>query len=256
VPTRDPAADLVLDLDVPVGGRMRTTWTAPIGDARGWAWVQHGFGRRASALAGLAQLLAGDGIAVVRPDIAWWRPRRSMHDATWLTAASLTIAHAVEVGLPQERGVGRGTPARWVLLGHSAGGAVVGHAAACMEARVTDSVAGMVLLDPVDTVGGLLAGVLPALDESLRDRSTVHACRPSRCNRQGATVAELRTQGWSLIDHPGLSHADPERIPGSVSGPALPADPWAARMCGRPGSGADVLALAAAVRAEVGAAYP
>jgi hypothetical protein len=125
-----------------------------------------------------------------------------------------------------------------------------------MQARVAGSVMGMVLLDPVDTVGGLLAGVLPALDESLRERSTVHACRTSRCNRQGATVAELRTQGWSVIDHPGLSHADPERIPGSPAGPAGDPDPWAARLCGQPGSGAEVLALTSAVREDVGSAYP
>ncbi len=258
MPTSNHAADLVLDLDVPVGGRVRTTWTAPIGEPRGWAWVQHGFARRSAALAGLAQLLAGDGIAVVRPDIAWWRPRRSMHDATWLTAASLTIARAVEVGLPQARGVGVGAPAVWTMVGHSAGGAVVAHAAACLEARSGDSagVAGLVLLDPVDTVGGLLAGVFPALEDSLRDRAVVHRCRPSRCNRQGATTAELAGRGWDVIDHPGLSHADPERIPGSPAGPVLDPDPWAARVCGRPGSAEDVLALAAAVRAEVGSAYP
>ncbi len=258
MPTRSSAADLVLDLDVPVGGRVRTTWTAQIGEPRGWAWVQHGFARRSSALTGLAQLLAGDGIAVVRPDIAWWRPRRSLHDATWLTAASLTIARAVEVGLPQARGVGVGAPGIWTMVGHSAGGAVVAHAAACLQARlsVSNGVAGLVLLDPVDTVGGLLAGVLPALEDSLRDRAVVHRCRPSRCNRQGATVVELAARGWNVVDHPGLSHADPERIPGSLAGPALEPDPWAARVCGTPGSAQDVLALAGAVRAEVGAAYP
>jgi pimeloyl-ACP methyl ester carboxylesterase len=255
--------DLVLDLDVPLGGRVRTTWTAPVGEPRGWAWVQHGFGRRSSALAGLAQLLAGDGVAVVRPDIAWWRPRRSMHDATWLTSASVTIARAVESGLPQARGVGAGAPEAWTLIGHSAGGAVVGHAAACLEARVPGSVAGLVLLDPVDTVRGLLARVLPALEPGheprlepcLRDVSTVHSCRPSRCNRQGATVADLRRRGWTVLDHRGLSHPDPERIPAAMTDPALSPDPWAVRACGPPGSGADVLDLASVVRAEVGAAY-
>jgi len=249
----------VLDLDVPIGGRVRTTWTAPTGTPRGWAWLQHGFGRRASALAGCAQLLAGEGIAVVRPDIAWWRPRRSMHDATWLTAASVTIARAVEVGLPQARGVGAGAPPMWTMVGHSAGGAVVAHAAACMQARAVGDglsrVAGMVLLDPVDTVGGLLTSVLPALEPDLRDRSQVHACRPSRCNRQGATVAELGSRGWAVTEHPGLSHADPERIPASRSGPALPPDRWAARVCGMPGSGADVLDLTAQVSAEAVSAY-
>jgi alpha-beta hydrolase superfamily lysophospholipase len=267
----DQARDLVLDFDVPLGGRVRTTWTAPrLGgrsgsadpraipsEARGWAWLQHGFGRRASALAGCAGMLASLGIAVVRPDIAWWRPKRSMHDATWLTAMSVTLARAVEAGIPQARGVGVGAPAVWTLVGHSAGGAVVGHAAACLEAREPGSVAILVLLDPVDTVGGLLAGALPALDGAadggLRARSRVHACRPSRCNRRGATVADLRARRWAVTDH-DLSHPDPERIP--ASGPALAPDPWAARLCGAPGSGAEVLALTDAVRAEAGAAFP
>lgn len=250
-------ADIVLDLDVPLRGRVRTTWTAPEGTPRGWAWVQHGFGRRASALAGCAGMLAREGIAVVRPDIAWWRPKRSMHDPTWLTAMSVTIARAVEVGIPQDRGVGIDAPLAWTLVGHSAGGAVVGQAAACLRARESHGVSrvlGLVLLDPVDTVGGLLAGVLPALDEDLRGASDVHACRPSRCNRQGATVAELRRRGWAVTDHPGLSHADPERIP--AEGPALASDPWAVRICGQPGDGAEVLALAGEVREQVGAAYP
>ena len=248
--------DFLLDLDVPLRGRLRTTWTAPVGVPRGWAWVQHGFGRRASELTGLAQLLAHEGIAVVRPGIAWWRPRRSMHDRTWLTAAAVTVARAVEIGLPQARGVGAGAPPVWVLVGHSAGGAVAAHAAACFEARVPGSAAGLVLLDPVDTVGHLLAGDLPALEPDLRARASVHACRPSRCNRRGATVADLRARGWAVTDHPGLSHADPERIPGAPAGPSLAPDPWAARVCGAPGSGAEVLALADQVRAQVVAAYP
>ncbi len=58
-----------------------------------------------------------------------------------------------------------------------------------------------------------------------------------------------------MTAHPGLSHPDPERIPASLADPAGAADPWAVRACGPPGSGTDVLALASAVRTEVGAAY-
>lgn len=248
---------LTLDLPVPLGGRVRTAWTAGAGAARGWAWVQHGFARGASALEGVADLLAHAGFVVVRPDIAWWRPRRSMHDPVWLTAASVTIARAAEGGLLRDRGLGADAPPRWALVGHSAGGAVVGHAAACLQERSPDAVATLVLLDPVDTVGGLLAGALPALEagggsgESLRDRSSVHACRPSRCNRHGATVAQLRSRGWGILEHPALSHADPERIPSNLAGPALPPDRWAVRVCGAPGSGPDVMALGEAVRAGV-----
>ena len=238
--------EVVLALDLPSGGRVRTTWTAPVGDERGWAWVQHGFMRSGAGLAGLAGLLARSGYAVVRPDIPSLRPTRSMHDARWLTEVALTVSRAVEVGIPQSRGVQASGP--WSLLGHSAGGAVAVHVAACLSARHRGpGVASLVLLDPVDTVGGLLSGALPGAPRGL-----VHACRPSRCNRGGATVRELAGVGWPVTDHPGLAHPDPERIPASALAADVPHAPaWLGALCGAPGSREDVAALARQVREEV-----
>ena len=239
-----PDADVVIALQLPSGGRVRTTWTAPVGTGRGWAWVQHGFVRRGADLDGLAGLLARAGIAVVRPDISSWRPRRSMHDPRWLTEVALTIARSVDAGIPQERGIGAEGP--WTLLGHSAGGAIAVHAASCLHASGRP-IASVVLLDPVDTVGGLLAGSLPGAP-----RGTAHACRPSRCNRRGSTVRALAGAGWRIVEHPGLAHPDPERIPADAEPASVPAaDPWLARVCGAPGSGQDVAALARAVRDDV-----
>lgn len=236
----------MLALDLPSGGRLRTTWTAPQGEPRGWAWVQHGFMRHAADLAGLAGLLAGAGFGVVRPDIATLRPVRSLHDARWLTEVALTVARAVDVGIPQSRGIEAGGP--WAVLGHSAGAAVAVHVAGCLEARPSgEAVASLVLLDPVDTVGGILGSALPGVS-----RGIVHACRPSRCNRQGATVAVLALQGWPVKHHPGLAHPDPERIPPDARPGSVPApSPWLARVCGAPGSPAEVAELARAVRGEV-----
>lgn len=237
----------MLALDLPSGGRLRTTWTAPQGEPRGWAWVQHGFMRHAADLAGLAGLLAGAGFGVVRPDIATLRPVRSLHDARWLTEGALTVARAVEMGIPQARGIEAAGP--WAVLGHSAGAAVAVHVAGCFEAGPgLEPVASLVLLDPVDTVGGILGSALPGV----RRPGIVHACRPSRCNRQGATVRALDRQGWPVVHHPGLAHPDPERIPpdalpGSVPAPA----PWLARVCGAPGTPDAVAALAREVRGEV-----
>ena len=250
------AGDVVLALDLPSGGCVRTTWTPPIGEGTGWAWVQHGFLRRGGDLDGLAGLLAGAGLAVVRPDIASLRPRRSLHDVRWLTEVALTISRAVEAGIPQSRGVdARGA---WSLVGHSAGGAVAVHAAACLHAN-DRPVAGVILLDPVDTVGGLLAGSLPGAARQGRlgrpagpALGIVHACRPSRCNRQGSTVRALAGAGWPVVDHPGLAHPDPERIPADAAAASVPDAPaWLGAVCGPPGSGAEVAELARAVRDQV-----
>jgi pimeloyl-ACP methyl ester carboxylesterase len=246
---REQAGDTVLSLALPGGGRVRTTWTPPVGPGRGWAWVQHGFTRRASHLDGLAGLLAAEGLAVVRPDIPSLRPRRSLHDAAWLTEVALTVVRAVDTGIPQSRGIEAEGP--WVLLGHSAGAAVATHVASCLEARHGGPrVAALVLLDPVDSAGGLMAKALAG--GGLQAAGIVHACRPSRCNRQGATVRELARRGWPVVDHPGLAHPDPERIPadGLVTG-VPPADPWASRVCGTPGSRGEVAELARAVREEI-----
>ena len=239
---------VVLSLALPSGGRVHTTWTAPAGEPRGWAWVQHGFTRRGSDLVGVAGMLALAGFAVVRPDIASWRPRRSMHDTGWLTEVALTLGRAVEVGIPQARGIAAEGP--WVLVGHSAGAAVLTHGAACLGARHgVAPVASLILLDPVDTVGGVLAAALES--GPVASSVHVHAFRPSRCNRQGATVRLLEARGWPVTHHPGLSHPDPERIPPDAQAGSVPAAaPWLVRVCGEPGPAADVAELAQSVRAE------
>lgn len=249
MPSAEP--EIVLALDLPSGGRVRTTWTAArhepaAGEGRGWAWVQHGFMRSGADLAGLAGLLASAGYAVVRPSIPSLRPVRSMHDPGWLTEVALTVSRAVEVGIPQSRGIRAAGP--WSLIGHSAGGAVAVHVAACLAARHRGAgIASLLLLDPVDTVGGLLATAVPGAPRGL-----VHACRPSRCNRGGVTVRQLADRGWPVLDHPGLAHPDPERIPATILAADVPDAPaWLGALCGPPGSREDVAALAAEIRAEM-----
>lgn len=249
-----PGSDVVLALTLPSGGRVRTTWTPPAGRGRGWAWLQHGFLRGSRRLDGLAGLLSAAGLAVVRPELPSLRPRRSIHDARWLTEVALTIGRAVDVGLPQSRGIE--AHGAWTFVGHSAGAAVAVHVATCLDARrvgtpttAADGVT-VVLLDPVDTVGGLMKAALRAGAPPWT--SHVHACRPSRCNRHGATTRALAERGWRVTHHPGLAHPDPERIPADCQPVSVPgADPWLTPICGSPGSPADVAALASQVRAEV-----
>lgn len=236
---------LLLEFDVPGirDGRLRTEWTAGREPAVGWAWLQHGFARGGHHLAGLAGALAGAGISAVRPDIASLTPRRSMHDVAYLTAAAITVGLAVESGIPTGRGIGTGSG--WVGIGHSAGAAVVVHAAAVLAARGSGpgGPRGLVLLDPVDTVGGLLAAALPGLPADLP--IVALACPPSRCNRGGQTVQWLRRTGRAEVrDLPGLSHADPERVPASLDPAAVPSAGRAVRWaCGPGGTPARVVAL-------------
>ena len=238
---------MVVRLELAVPGvrdaRLRTAWTPGRGHVRGWVWLQHGFARSGRHLEGLAEALAADGMSVVRPDIRSLSPRRSLHDADYLTAVAVTIARAVEAGLPQARGVDVGSG--WVGMGHSAGAAVVCHAAAVLAARGSGAGAprGLVLLDPVDTVGRLLGAALPGLPASVP--IVALACPPSRCNRRGETVAGLRASGRvGVVDQPRLSHADPERIPGSLRPHDVVAAHRAARWaCGPGGSSLDVVAL-------------
>ena len=245
---------VVLDLSVPAGGRVRTAWRPAVGEVKGWVWVQHGFSRRARNMAGVAELLSAHGYVTVAPDIATLRPWRSMHDATWLTSVAATMARAVEVGLIEGRGIPVGGP--WLGVGHSAGAAIVAHAAMVLRAthrsdalpRTVD-VAGLALLDPVDSVGGLFARALPTLDGLPLEAQT---CRPSSCNRQGILGDELARSGRLVAAYPNLNHGDPERIPRRLDVGDVPAPSRAiAAVCGAPGSPNDVLAMATGLLASV-----
>lgn len=226
---------------------MRTVWTPASGEPRGWAWLQHGFARTGSSLAGLAGALAARGVCVVRPELRSLTPRRSMHDRAYLTAVTLTLAAAVDEGAVSARGVPVSGP--WLGIGHSAGAAVVVHAAAVLASRPVD-IAGLILIDPVDTVGGLLAG---SLSEIPGVPIVAFACPPSRCNRQGQTARRLTVRA-DVIPLPGLSHADPERIPGDLRVTSVPPPGRAvSAICGRGGSPEAVIDLGERVANAAGA---
>ncbi|MFM9048657.1 MAG: alpha/beta hydrolase [Actinomycetota bacterium] len=223
--------------------RLRTAWTPGREPIAGWVWLQHGFARSAGPLGGLADALAARGMSVVRPDIASLTPRRSMHDPAFLTAVALTLANAIDAGIPQERGIAVGQG--WVGIGHSAGAAVIVHGAAVLAARpgLPGSPAGLVLLDPVDTVGGVLARALAGVPAAVRIIAL--ACPPSRCNRRGRTARWLGATGRAeVVPMPGVSHGDPERIPGSLVAadvaPAGRAIRWACGPAGSPQSVAEL----------------
>lgn len=234
-----------LDLSVP--GRhdmhVRAQWTPAAGESPsiGWAWLQHGFARHGRHLDGVAAVLSGAGIAVLRPDLRSCAPHRSLHDREFIAGVVSAVVRALEYDVPG------GHAARWIGVGHSAGAAVVATAAARMVERGQPP-AGLVLLDPVDTVGHLLAGSLPGISEV---DVTVLACPPSRCNRHGATVDALESRHRTSIERlPGLSHADPERIPATLrTGDVKPSARGVTWACGRGGTPAAVIDLGERARA-------
>lgn len=261
--------NVVLDLSVPAGGQVRTTWRPAEGEPRGWIWVQHGFSRSARHMAGVAELLSAQGYVTVAPDIATLRPWRSMHDVTWLTSVATTIARALEVGLLDARGIPTAGP--MIGVGHSAGAAIVAHAAMVLgsihrgggsgasadadpathgsRVVIPIDVAGLALLDPVDSVGRLFARALPSLDAVPIESMT---CRPSRCNRHGVLGDELVRAGRLVVPHPDLNHGDPERIPAQLIADVVPAPSRAiAAMCGPPGTAGEIVALGEALVASV-----
>lgn len=200
----------------------------------GWAWIQHGFSRDRRHLAGLAGALAARGIAGIRPTVASLSPWRSMHDVAFVTATALTVARAAEAGLVRTPTVRLERSLPWVGVGHSAGAAVIAQIASVLGSRGQPA-QGLVLLDPVDTVGRLLEHALPGIRQLSLD---VLQCPPSRCNRHGATCAWLRERTDARVfSMAGVSHADPERIPAELIAAAVPpagrAVTWA---CGEGGT--------------------
>ena len=168
-----------------------------------WASVHHGFTRSPRHLAGVATLLSAAGIATVRPSTSGLMPRRSIHDPGYLTRRAIERAVHAEV-----QGLGE---LPWIGIGHSAGSAV-----ALLEAAVRIEngfpVAGVILLDGTDTIGGVAR--LPDAPILLISNP------PSKCNAQGALTARIRESreefvGLTIV---GGGHGDAERIGSGAPG--------------------------------------
>lgn len=232
------------ELALPVPGvrdhLLRVAVTVP-SEPIGWAWIQHGFSRDRRHLAGLAGALASAGIAGIRPTVASFSPWRSVHDVGFVTAAALTVARALDARMIRTTVTELAPSTPWVGVGHSAGAAVVTHVAAVLGGRGLPA-QGLVLLDPVDTVGRLMQRALPSVSGLPLD---VLQCPPSRCNRHGATCEMLQQRTTATIVHmPDVSHADPERIPARLQANDVPpcgrAVSWA---CGPGGSAQSVISM-------------
>lgn len=206
-------------------------WSEPRGPMRAAAVLQHGFARTPERLSGLAQLLADQGVLVVRASIPSWTLRHSLHDESFLQAVGETVVSRLRERAPDAAVLG---------IGHSAGAAVV-------AGWMPQGLEGVILLDPVDRhrrIAGLVGTCAP---ESIR----VITADPSSCNRHGAATRTLVGAGlisngrnWQSIPH--TSHPDPERVPATLDPADVgPTDLVARWACGRGGNADAVCAWGA-----------
>lgn len=181
-----------------------------------WATVQHGFTRGPSAMAGVSRLLAGAGIASVRPKVAGLRPASSFHDVDYLRAGAAERQRTAE-----QRGWG---DVPWLGVGHSAGAAAVLVEAACRRGAGWP-VAGVVCLDGTDTVGRL--GAVAAAD--LGDVPIRYlGAPPSRCNAHGSLIGVLMDACPLLRVEiiPNAGHGDAELLDLVEPEVEPPPEPW------------------------------
>ncbi len=208
-------------------------WSEPRGPIQAAAVLQHGFARTPERLSGIAQLLADQGVLVVRASIPSWTLRHSLHDVSFLQAVGELVVGRLRERAPEAAILG---------IGHSAGAAVV---AGWMQQGLD----GIMLLDPVDRhrrIAGLVGMCAP---ESLR----VITADPSSCNRHGAATRMLADAGLVSVDETwrsieGTAHPDPERIPATLDpadvGPTDLVTRWS---CGRAGDADAVCAWGVAI---------
>lgn len=204
-------------LEVACGDRtvsLPARWSIPAGQPTALAWVQHGFARTGERMADLADRLAADGLLVVAPTV----------DA--LGGCSLSDARAIVAGVAEvlagrtsdgplmasarEAGMDADSlPADLVLVGHSAGGAAMtGVAAELIEADAA-ALRLLLLLDPVESRGGMMAASLPLLD-ALEVLAIAGEPGPCNADASGPAALAVARDAFHGVRIEGGCHCDPE----------------------------------------------
>jgi pimeloyl-ACP methyl ester carboxylesterase len=172
--TTDPQ---VRTLDLPLRGREVSVevWVdgADSGSS-GAVLLHHGFARGPGVLEVMAATLVATGRTVVRPWIRSFGRARGMTDPDHVTE----VARASVALVPEAT--------QWVVVGHSAGGAVAAFGAASLVEQSHASISGLVLVDPNEsTVPMLKPGATRVAEHATSSVVRVVAAEPGRCNRQG-----------------------------------------------------------------------
>ncbi len=183
-------------------------------EVTGLVWLQHGFARRRTNVAGLARAIAvGAGAIVVAPSVS---SNAASFSGCWINGTALhqAVAHLFGDGFralqacadvaADDAGVGKiSLPRGFVLAGHSAGGNLATSAAGFTTIVTLDgdrgsepvvtNLRGVVLLDGVDQGGSMATGLDRLRGDHARPVRTV-AAPDSRCNAHGRGTKVLRRE--------------------------------------------------------------
>jgi len=181
----------------------------------GHAWLHHGFARNPSHLERLTIALTDAGFLVARPHVSSFRRPRTLNDGPFLTGVIRGYATAVGGGAVSDLVGHDVAPLGVVMIGHSAGGAVVVHQGAALRTGATTprepvlTVRGVVLLDANESLSKLMEPALGALADL---PILLCSARPHRCNRQAMVSGMLleRREGFVGAMFTSGGHCDAE----------------------------------------------
>lgn len=222
--TNQPVRTAQVDLRLPCGSgtTVKARWAFPAeGTPTGLVWLQHGFSRSAAQVQDLAASYARRGYAVVSPSVASFGScsinETSLHTAIASVLAGAGPGSALgsshdaarrSAGLPAAA-----VPTRFVVSGHSAGGAlatvVASRLATDPSGPVRARLAGVVLLDPVENGANGMQTALPSLASV---PLLVVAAPGGICNSQASGTARVRAArtGFIGVRLPSGCHCDAE----------------------------------------------
>jgi pimeloyl-ACP methyl ester carboxylesterase len=180
------------------------TWHLPSSapTPKGLVILNHGFARRCAHLHSLAEAMSAAGWAVVCRN----RDGAPETSAVWMARLQANRLTPTELGA---------VPTRWVLAGHSAGGAEAARLARDATYQAPGHLAGVLLLDPVARDNAALAEQLAQLATANTPVLAI-VSTPSRCNAQGRserTVRDAERAGPQVQvagPAPGSTHLDAE----------------------------------------------
>jgi hypothetical protein len=200
----------------------------------GHVWLHHGFARSPAHLDSLTARLVDSGFVVARPHVSSFRRPRTLNDGPYLAGVIRGYDTAVAGGVITDVVRHDVEASGFVMMGHSAGGAVVVHQAATLHGstqtaltttaltttaltptaststeRATLTVSGIVLLDANESLSKLMEPALAELDET---PVLLCSARPHRCNRQAMVSRMLleRRRGFVGALFPTGGHCDAE----------------------------------------------
>jgi len=190
------------------GTSVAANWFFPVdAEPAGLIWMQHGFARNKDVVADLSAAFARRGYVVVAPTLGSFsgcaintpEMRAAVAEAVLDTGPTSALQQSADTAATSLGRTPAPLPDRFVLSGHSAGGALATAAAGIVasdpDPAQRERLAGVVLLDPVEN-GSAMTDALATLDDVAV--LTVSA-PPDSCNAQASGTAVLLTERTGFV---------------------------------------------------------